>query len=79
MPMGVAPEDQGQMVEVSYGWIDGRLYCCSLDRSDGTEQWYVATKRAMDRVPETWCIANGPPPVCEREWRPCPRPRDDEE
>jgi hypothetical protein len=42
LSMYVRPEDQGQMVEVSYGYSsDGRAWKRVLDRSDRSEDWYV--------------------------------------
>jgi hypothetical protein len=39
MQMHTPPENQGQIVETSYGWHEGSLYRCTLDRSDRSVSW----------------------------------------
>ena len=39
MMMHTPAANQGQMVEVSYGWCDGALYRRITDRSDRSVSW----------------------------------------
>jgi hypothetical protein len=70
----------GQIVEESYGWIDGELYCRVEDRSDQTVKYYRADKRSRDRLAGSSYDAGGanyPPRV--RTWTPCADPTIDDE
>ena len=72
MKLIAAPEDQGQTVEIAYGWHDGSLYRRHLDRSDGAVEWQVANQEESDQLPEGWGVQNGPPGITE--WAPCDDP-----
>lgn len=76
MTMITPPECQGQMVEVSYGWIDGRLYQRTVDHSDRSVSWAVADDRG-DRLPESWHPVNGAPDLPSTAWIPCAEPIED--
>ena len=76
MKLHVAGTDQGQVVEIAYGWSDGALYRRIRDRSDGTETWAVAEEDAAGAVPETWC-GDVQPPVSDDDWAPCDAPAED--
>lgn len=75
MKMYVRPVDQGQIVEVSYGYdYDGYAYRRTLDRSDRSEVW----KRGeldWDREPEETDQNHVP---CVVSWEPCKPPSDDD-
>lgn len=43
MTLHTPPENQGQIVEVSYGWQAGCLYRRVVDRSDRSVSWSVAS------------------------------------
>lgn len=73
MKMYVAPVDQGQMVEVSYGQWDGTVYRCCHDRSDHEVTWW-ASRALRDDEGEYW---NGPPK--NKRWRQVSGPPIDEE
>lgn len=66
------PENQGQMVEVSYGWHEGRLYRRTFDRSDLSESWAVADEEEAQELDESWDPANGRPPI--KTWVDCQDP-----
>lgn len=73
--MHTPPENQGQIVEVSYGWHDGDLYERTYDHSDRTSVWSRAPKRVSARLATTdWEPWNGEPPVSTRQWRRCADP-----
>ena len=63
MNMHVAPEDQGQIVECSYGHHNGYVYRRTWDRSDNSER-FDASPMLVDDDGEYW---NGPP--ANRRWR----------
>lgn len=70
--MNVPPVNQGQIVEISYGWDeDGRLYRRTYDQSDCSESWDVA--RSTGHIPDDWHPVNEPPPR-RTKWKPCPSP-----
>jgi hypothetical protein len=73
MQLHTAPEDQGQIVEVSYGWDDGYLYRRTFDQSDRTECWEVADEEEAAGLPEGWTAINGSPAI--RVWTACYDPR----
>lgn len=76
MLLEVDPVDQGQIVEVAYGWHNGRLYLRIVDLSDAPgapTRWYVADKEESDSpLLQEHEIANGRPPV--RKWTACDDP-----
>lgn len=74
--MHVPPENQGQIVEVSYGWRDDRLYRRVLDKSDRSEAWAVARdskalRNYQESSSELW---NEAPPE-KITWKPCEPPK----
>ena len=73
MIMQIAPEDQGQIVETSYGWYEGSLYMRISDRSDRTTAWYLADQDKADTLPEDWEPINGAPDFTG--WTPCAEPQ----
>lgn len=77
MKMTTPPENQGQIVEVSYGWQNGRLYQRVHDRSDRSTSWYVADRDEANALDESWHPINGEPDV--DTWTPCAEPRDGED
>jgi hypothetical protein len=71
LKMYVRPEDQGQIVEVSYGYAyDQYAYCCTYDRSDGSESWQHGLID-WDREPEDTGHDHIP---CVVQWLPCAAP-----
>lgn len=70
-------KNQGQIVDVSYGWHDGSLYRRTIDRSDKSMEWAVADDRSARKEAESevglWDRA---PEV--RSWRPCVEPSDED-
>lgn len=76
MQMITPPENQGQMVEVSYGWHDGRLYRRTYDRSDRAESWDIADEEDSNNLPESWCAVNGGPG--RMRWEVCDKPGDED-
>lgn len=75
--MHIPPENQGQIVEVSYGWIEGRLYKRSLDKSDRTEDWWVArdSEALRDYQESSSELWNEPPPE-KITWKNCEDPKE---
>ena len=79
MKLGTPRANQGQIVEISFGWCDGRLYRHTFDQSDRTELWDVADKDESNEVPESYDPGGddyGPPGV--KTWMPCAAPVEDE-
>jgi len=77
MKMGTPQSDQGQMVEHSYGWHEGRYYMRVFDQSDRTTQWYRADARSTRRLAESSYDAGGatyPPRI--KKWSPCAGPNE---
>jgi hypothetical protein len=72
MMLIVPPENQGQIVEVAYGWHEGRLYRRTHDRSDRTTCWEVADEDEAADLDETWDPVNGAPAV--KTWSDCQDP-----
>lgn len=66
-------QDQGQIVEVSYGYSDGQAYRRIHDRSDRTTTWYCGDID-WDREPEH--EDHDCEPCIVGDWRPCAEPRD---
>lgn len=75
MMLHVPPENQGQVVEVAYGWHEGRLYRRAVDRSDHSVKWYVADERSAKRLNGTWWPWMTRPSV--RAWARCQAPADE--
>ena len=75
MNMITPPKNQGQIVETSYGWVDGCLYRRIVDRSDGSVIWEVADGDESDQLPPYWIARNGPPRI--DTWTPCDAPDGD--
>ena len=63
MNMITPPKNQGQVVETSYGWVNGCLYRRIVDTSDGSAIWEVADEEESDQLPEGWCAVNGSPKI----------------
>ena len=61
--MHTPPKNQGQIVETSYGWYEGRLYRRTVDASDGSVVWEVADEDESDQLPPYWIPRNGPPQI----------------
>ena len=57
------PKNQGQIVETSYGWVDGCLYRRIIDTSNGSVIWEVADEDESDQLPEGWQAVNGSPNI----------------
>ena len=79
MRLDTPPVNQGQIVDVSYGWDGGVCYRRTHDRSDNTTTWArlsdAATRKWL-RTPgaTTWEFCNGPPDVPANAWVPCAEP-----
>lgn len=72
LSMYVRPIDQGQIVEVSYGYDhEGGAYRRTLDRSDGSVEWDHGTLD-WDHEPEGDTDQNHVP--CVESWEPCEDP-----
>jgi len=69
--------DQGQIVEVSYGWHDGSYFRKTYDRSDRTITWDVADEDSSDRLAMTGYDAGGADyaPTIDG-WTPCEEPKE---
>ena len=69
MQFHTPPENQGQIVLVSYGWSDGTLYRRTLDQSDrsvvirSTDPWYWVENNKQVAQLENWDPWNNAPPV----------------
>lgn len=65
-----APEDQGQIMQVSYACLPGRIIREIHDQSDGSTT-YAALEidEDDDWYDETFAIANGAPPVGPERWQ----------
>jgi hypothetical protein len=63
MNMITPPKNQGQIVETSYGWVDGCLYRRIVDTSDRSVVWEVADEDESDHLPPYWIPRNGPPKI----------------
>lgn len=67
--------NQGQIVVVSYGWLDARLYRCTVDRSRRAgeqESWEVARdSNALRHFQEETDNVIPPKSIT---WRPCKSP-----
>jgi len=76
MKLGVPRIMQGQMVEYSYGWLDGDLFRRIWDRSDGTVVWARADDESAADLSEDGYDPGGTdyPPSVE-EWVECPDPQ----
>ena len=73
MKMHTPPECQGQIVEVSYGWLDGTLFCRVYDRSDRTTSWLrCPEERANELIEEGWEPWNSD--TSTDGWKPCDEP-----
>jgi len=73
MKMYVRPVDQGQIIEVSYGYdSDGNAYRRTNDRSDGSVTWERG-ELDWDREPEGTDQNHVP---CVVAWEPCEPPKD---
>jgi len=68
------PANQGQIVEISYGWNDCRLYRCTYDSSDRTIVWEILDQRSSDALPDDWHPVNGSPSAPADAWQACPEP-----
>lgn len=65
-----APEDEGQVIDVSYAACGDRIFSRSYDRSDGSTTYSVAPILSRDwRWYETWVACNGAPPIPNSRWR----------
>lgn len=64
-------ENQGQIIEISYGWVDGKPYMHVLDRSDQSERWYTG-EPDWDREGEY--IDYDSEPYILGDWKECPKP-----
>ena len=77
MRLYTRPQDQGQIVEVSYGYDSrGNAYRRTVDRSDRSESWECG-KLDWDREPEGDAGQDHIP--CMISWQPCEPPSDDDE
>lgn len=71
MRMYTRPVDQGQIVEISYGYdSEGGAYSRAFDASDRTEAWAYG-EIDWDREPEGVDQNRVP---CVTGWEPCARP-----
>lgn len=77
MKLHTPPENQGQMIDVSYGWHEGYLYRRTYDESDRSTAWH----RASDDEEVQGYIASGEqpwnsePPI--KSWEKCKDPQID--
>ena len=73
--MYVPPQNQGQMIEVSYGydWDAGILYRRTMDRSSRAEEWSCVDIATVptDEWAGPW---NEDPPVADDAWESCEAP-----
>lgn len=73
MTMYISPRNQGQIVDVAYGWIEGVLYRRTHDRSDRTTVWHRARPEASAGVRED--VWNDAPELDESlAWVACSEP-----
>jgi hypothetical protein len=68
------PANQGQMIEVSYGWSEGVLYQRRFDHTDRSARWYRAPEDEASAIAESWHPVNSAPPITH--WTPCDAPGD---
>lgn len=67
-------ENQGQMVEISYGWHDGGLYRRRYDHSTRTATYAVADEDSAARLAQSgWDAINGSPDGVQT-WTPSDNP-----
>lgn len=76
MEMVIAPEDAGQIIEVSHGWCCGQLYRRIYDKSDRSTMWEVADSDEVEDLDETWEAVNGSPRISN--WTECAAPDEGE-
>ncbi len=75
MNLGTPRSEQGQIVEPSYGWLDGNYYQCVYDQSDRTVRWYIADDESTAVLAGTSYDAGGenhPPRIAV--WTRCDDP-----
>lgn len=77
MKMHTPPENAGQIVETSYGWVGSCLYRRVYDRAERSSRWYRASDDTevsdyIESGAEPW---NGAPRVSQ--WVACAEPADD--
>lgn len=66
----IPPENQGQIVEVSYAWDeDGLLFRRVLDKSDQSEELYIADNDEEQLVPQGHLFVNGSPEEWVQDWK----------
>jgi hypothetical protein len=61
----VPQRNQGQIVEVGFGWDEGQLYRRVKNQNDGSILWYVAEEESEWEPGDT----EGPTEVAEQNWR----------
>lgn len=70
--------NQGQIVVISFGWLDGRLYRCTVDRSrrpGEQESWEVARdSNALRALQDEIDDFENPPALAKISWRRCKSP-----
>jgi hypothetical protein len=73
--MYTPPQNQGQMIEVSYGWLEGDLYRRVRDTSELSVNWFVLrAKDGADTIAED--VWSDVPNVPDDAWTPCAGPRE---
>lgn len=74
MKMYPPGKNQGQMVEISYGWGDGgSLYMRIFDRSDRSVRWFVADDEEVASLSEDELSLWDDEPAI-RDWAACEEP-----
>lgn len=68
MTFETPPENRGQIVTVSYGWSEGRLYRLTEDGSDHSRTLEICDEDESGSLPESWHPANGEPDVNADAW-----------
>lgn len=75
MQLDTPPQNQGQIVEVSYGWHEGTLYRRVYDHSDRSEAWSRADADAARELASTdWEPWNADCPLERDDWVACADP-----
>jgi hypothetical protein len=66
----IPPQNQGQIVEYSYAWDeDGILFRRVVDKSDQSEELYVADNDEEKNVPQGHLFVNGSPEEWVEAWK----------
>lgn len=66
--------EQGQIVESSYGWVDGEYYRRTEDKSDRSVSWAKADEASRDRLADSSYEAGGENDAPRATWESCEAP-----